>query len=460
MKKQLLAGFTVVMLAACGPDPAANEALFSFEVTPDTSFTGLPALQSFSIGEANGEWLLLGGRTNGFHGFGSMQNFPVRMANTHVYAYNLSTKQTDSLSVDSLPDALRWQLRSTNMQHLQIADYLYICGGYGARVQGTDTAYMTFPVFTRIHVPSMIQAIHAHDYTQFRKSLVYDQNPVVRSTGGELYRMPGGEFYLVLGHDFTGRYTDGNAVQTYLNAVHAFKINETDSSVQIDTSSFRYITDNLPDSVTQFRRRDLVVAPYVQEPGTRVGVAIYGGVFTWTSSIQDGGNPWPHPIYVPAQASEPYRIDSAFSQISNVYSAPVFSMYSLLNNTMYTTVFGGLGDTLQVNDDNAAFTQAISTLSRNFTSNTTAVQYNPSLLPAYIGSEGLFVPVSGLPWLPLPGMRILEYDLLPEGKTLVGHIYGGILSNAPQWGSSNPTQASSAVYAVYINKTASAALKK
>ncbi len=456
MKKHLFSALAAcALLYACGSKQEGTAPSFSFEVVPDSSFTNLPGLHSFAIGEGNGEWLLLGGRTNGFHGFSDQQNFPVRKANMQVYAYNISTHLIDSLSVDSLPPALKWQFRSTNMQHVQVGNYLYISGGYGATINGTDTTYMTYPVFTRIDVPAMLVAIHSHNYAAFRKALVYDQHPIVQATGGEMFRMPSGEFYMVLGHNFSGRYSASDAVQVYLDSVRVFTITETDTSVKINANSFRYYSDNLPDSLTQFRRRDLIVAPYVSEPGTKFGVAVYGGVFTYTGSIGDGGNPFTHPIYVPASASESYLLDTSFTQVSNIYSAPSLAMYSLLHNTMFTSIFGGLGDTVQSGGDNAAFTTRISTIARNYGLNSTSVIYNPDTLPAYVGAEGLFVPAGSLPWLPVEGLRILDYDLLPPGKTLVGHIYGGILSKGPQWGPpQNPTWPSNRVYSVYITKTA------
>jgi len=471
MKKTALGAILAyAMLWACCPKPQNDPGTFTYEVVVNDTFTNLPALQSFALGETDSCWLLLGGRTNGFHGFGDQQNFPVRRANLYAYAYNIYSHKLDSLPVDSLTDVLKWQFRATNMQHTQVGDYLYICGGYGAKITGTDTTYMTHPTFSRIHVPNMVQAIRTHSLGGFRKSVVYDQNRIAQSTGGELFKLTDGQFFLVLGHDFTGKYSSSTSQQRYLDTVRVFTITETDSSVSINTNSFRYITDGLPDATTQFRRRDLVVAPMVYDHGNKVGVSIYGGVFTYTPGPPDStsGNPFRWPIYVPSAPNESYTLDKTYKQFSNVYSAPSLALYSKTNDVMYTSIFGGLGDTAVVNQDSAAFTKVITTIARNYGTNNTTTLYNPNNLPHYVGSEGLFIPAKQLPWYnanSTNSVKVVNLDSLPSGRTLVGYIYGGILSDSTQWNNAPPTpinitRASHRVYSVYINYTALAAKKK
>lgn len=469
MKRTLTtAAMACALLWACGPKPQDNNSgNFTYEVVESENFPGLPALQSFAFGETDSCWLLLGGRTNGFHGFGAQQNFPVRKANLYAYAYNTYTHKLDSLPVDSLAEPLKWQYRATNMQHVQVGDNLYVCGGYGAQIMGNDTAYVTNDVFSRINVPQMVQAIRSGNIGSFRQSVVYDQNPIVSSTGGELFKLTDGQFFLVLGHNFTGKYSDSTAQQVYLDSVRVFTVTETPTSVSINNNSIRYISDNLPDNTTQFRRRDLVVAPYLYEQGSKVGVGIYGGVFTYTAGSPSGnaGNPFRWPIYVPSDAGESFSIDQSFRQLSNVYSAPNLALYSKANDRMYTSIFGGLGDTAVINGDSAAFTKVISTIVRNYGNNTTSMRYNPDTLPDYVGSEGLFVMARNLPLYTNNGnVKVVNLDSL-SGRTLVGHIYGGILSDSTQWndgsepGPINITRASHRVYDVYIN-FAEAAKKK
>ena len=446
------------LLWACGPKHSDSESrTFTYEVVESQNFPNLPALQSFAFAQTDSCWLFLGGRTNGFHGFGGQENFPVRKANLYAYAYNFDRGRLDSLSVDSLPDALKWQFRSTNMQHVQDSNYLYLCGGYGARIDGGDTAWVTNSVFSRIDVALMVDAIQTGNYNNFRQSVVYDENRIAQSTGGELFKLNNGEFFLVLGHNFTGKYNAATATQVYLDSVRVFTISETANSVKINTNSFRYISDGLPDTTTQFRRRDLVVAPLIYGQGNKVGVSVYGGVFTYSSgTIDDGGNPFRWPIYIPADASESYTLDKNYEQLSNIYSAPNLALYSKANDMMYTSIFGGLGDTANVNGDNAAFTKFITTIVRNYGNDRTTTQYNPTTLPHYVGSEGLFILARNLPlYNNSAKLNIVNLDSL-QGRTLVGHIYGGIHSDSTQWNNTPPqpinlTKASRRVYDVYIN---------
>src|ERR1700761_2687702 len=42
---------------------------YQVQVQPVTFGASLPTLQSFAVGEANGKWVFISGRTNGLHGF-------------------------------------------------------------------------------------------------------------------------------------------------------------------------------------------------------------------------------------------------------------------------------------------------------------------------------------------------------------------------------------------------------
>src|SRR5688572_19736853 len=66
---------------------ARTPALLPFQVDlVEAAFPGASALHSFAIGEADGKWLFIGGRTNGIHAFDPLpiNNFPPAMANHWV----------------------------------------------------------------------------------------------------------------------------------------------------------------------------------------------------------------------------------------------------------------------------------------------------------------------------------------------------------------------------------------
>lgn len=470
--------FFLILTAAiaCKNQPTHNAGSSGFTFSIDTlsGFENLPSLQSFAFANANNgqQWLLFGGRTNGFHGFdtskGQAANFPFKKANEFIYVFDTATKHIDSMNVRNLLNLpLIYQFIATNAAVRQVDTFLYVCGGYGTVI---DTAkkgivsllpeqWITHNRISRIHIPHMVKAIQTHNAILLRQSVVSDTSSFVTCTGGELYKLADGNFYLAFGHNFTGKYSSPTASQIYLDAVNVFSLQETNTSIKVIPVT--KITDGLSDSLTQFRRRDLNVVPAVINNGSGYGITAYAGVFTYGTSgsqtpYNSGGNPFTFPIYINGNSGNVkagYILDTTFTQISNVYSAPNLSMYSNSQNNMFTTIFGGLGDTLNINGDNAAFTKKIGIIQRSNNGQTSFI-YNADSLPAYIGAEGVFIPTAGLPQYNNNVLGIIDFDKLPTGKSLVGYIYGGILSNAPQWNfpGNNPTLASSKVYRVLIQK--------
>jgi len=453
----LMAATAIGTSYQCKP-PAPKDTGFTFTIEADNSFTNLPALQSFSFGEHNGNWLMFGGRTNGFHGFNANQNFPYKMANKYIYAYNTTTHQLDSMSTDVLWADLRNQFTATNMACRQVDSFLYVCGGYGISQTQPDSSTLTHPIMSRIHVPNMIAAVQNHDSAALRKSVVYFVNELVATTGGELYKLADSNFYLCVGHNFTGAYSDTNAVQKYIDEVRVFKLVETDSSITMQLPLTAIINDGLPDSATQFHRRDLVVAPNVGQGGNSYGISIYGGVFTYSPGCPScpsntGGNPFRNPIYITGGANRGYTLDNSYRQMSNIYSAANLQMYDSVNDLMYTTIFGGIGDTSVPGGDSATFTQQVLTVKRTNATGATTGMYNTNNLPGYAGSEALFIRAQAAQLYNSNPHGIIDYNKLPAGATVVGYIYGGILSNGPESDpSANPTLASGTVYKVTINK--------
>ncbi len=418
-----------------------------FSLKPSQNLKNLPALQSFVFGHSGNYWLLIGGRTNGFHGFGSATNFPFKKANKFVYVYNTATNQLDSMATALLPTVLREQYTSSNMQHFQAGQYLYISGGYGEfHAKLPDSTWATYSTLSRVNIAQMINAVLTKNLIKFRTSVVYAKDKSTASTGGEMYKLPDGKIYLVLGHRFDGMYGSSNFKQTYLDSVHVFKLTETPSSISITAGSRQYISDNLVDSLTQFRRRDLLVVPAIQRGGQGVGLTVYGGVFT-----AGAGVPFRNPIYLKGGAIPSYQLDKTYTQTSNIYSTANVEMYDASNDVMLTTAFGGIGnDTGSGRDD---FTQKIMTISKNNRTNVTTEIANPSTLPTFMGSEGIFIPAPSVPMYNAQ-YGVINYNSLPAGTPkLIGYIYGGIISNSPKWNnSSNPTLPSKMVYEVYFTK--------
>ena len=424
----------------------------TFSLKPSQKLKNLPALQSFVFGQSGNYWLMIGGRTNGFHGFANYQDFPFKKANKFVYVYNTATNKLDSLATALLPPVLREQYTSSNMQHFQVGNYLYISGGYGEyHAKLPDSTWKTYSTLSRVNIAQIINAVLTKNIIKFRTSVVYAKDNLTASTGGEMYKLPDGKFYLVLGHRFDGTYsadtTGGKTRQVYLDSVHVFKLTETPSSIAITPGSRQYISDNLPDNTTQFRRRDLLVVPAIQRGGQSIGLTVYGGVFTST------GLPFRNPIYLRGGTTPTYQLDKTYTQTSNIYATANVEMYDAANDVMLTTAFGGIGeDASTTGRTGDAFTKKIMTISRNNRTNVTTETLNPTGTPTYMGSESVFIPASNVPMYNV-NYGVMNYNAMPAGRPiLIGYIYGGIVSNGTGWSPANPTIPSKMVYEVYFTK--------
>lgn len=449
MKISLLTLIAVFLLYCTSLSKAQTPKGFS--IKPSQKLTKLPALQSFVFGQSGKYWVMIGGRTNGFHGFDpNAYLFPFKKANKYVYIYNTATNKLDSISTSFLAPALREQYTSTNMQHFQVGNYLYVSGGYGEfHAKLPDSSWVTYSTLSRINMSQLISAVLTKNINQFAASVVYAKSKLTAATGGELFKLPDGKFYLALGHRYNGLYGGKTISQVYLDSVHVFKLTETASSISITPNSMQYISDNLPDSVTQFRRRDLLVVPAIQRGGKTVGLTVYGGVFTYGP-----GFPFRNPIYLKGGTTPSYVLDKTYTQTSNIYSTANVEMYDAQNDVILTTAFGGIGEDMKsdTSSSSTAFTKKIMTISRNNRTNITTEIVNPTMLPTYMGSEGVFIHSSSVPMYNA-NYDIINYNAIPAGKTtLIGYIYGGIVSKGTAWGPTNPTASSNMVYEVYLTK--------
>lgn len=455
MKSKFISLALLFTLAACKESTTTiTPPSFTLTVTEDSSFTNLPELMSFVHASKNGKWLMFSGRTNGFHGFGVNQNFPKRKADSLIFVYDATSHQLHHMPIPTYGGDTGNVFLSTNLASTQQGNYLYACGGYGVSGDTGTVGSKTYSYFMRVHLEDAISAVIANNPAQFKKAINWGKSDLVRATGGELYLLPDGKFYMTLGHNFEGTYAGPNNSQNYLDTIKVFNlmVNGFNNVNSLSLVPAGIITDGLVDSLTQFRRRDLVVAPSVLSDGAGVGLAVYGGVFHYADGgIQNNGNPFQHPIYIDNSKTPAFRVDS-FSQWTNIYSTAFMSMYTNGSKSTMTSFFGGLGDS-QANFSSANWTSVISTNIRSLQNgdDTTMLLTNPTQLPGFIGAEGIFIPHPGVPFYN-QNYKIINYDLLTSGQT-VGYIYGGIHSDsiAPQQASVS-TKASNKVYKVVITK--------
>jgi hypothetical protein len=323
-------------------------------------------------------------------------------------------------------------------------------------------------VISRVSLPVLIDGVMQRRIPA--ESISFARSALVQSTGGGLTKLSDGYFYLVMGHSFEGSYTafegrgeknSKDAAQTYLNEIRKLRItSKPDGTLSI------VLAEKFRDE-EEFHRRDLNVVHFLSPSG--LGLAAYGGVFTPETQLS-----YSKPVYV-SPGSRPL-IDT-FDQKMNAYASAVLLMYSQTEKTMYTTFFGGISrfswnaleDVFEANPmigakaepkylDGLQWSDQVSTLRKNETG--TAEMVHPRPLPAFLGTDAVFIPVPDLSRA-YHDTDILAFDSLRGKKTLVGYIYGGIqaypyqfpyLKTAPAYNSGAvPSRSSGIILKVYVS---------
>jgi hypothetical protein len=449
---------------------------FVVEASQDVSadFTSAPRLHSFVSAQWEGKWIFIGGRTGGYHGVGQGDvDFPRSRANLKIWVIEppgLAPAKVYSIAVAELPDSLaavKDQWVSTSLLHFQDKDTLYLAGGYGENSSGE---MVTYPILSSVNLPALVRGVTKGKDT-FSSTVSYVKSPLVQSTGGELLKLDDGLFYLVGGHVFMGSYrafeaaaekTTPKVSQTYLSEIRKLRIVRSAGKLEVS------LVERFQDP--EFARRDLNVAMTIQPDGKTLGGAAYGGVFT-----KDQLN-FAHPIYFSATAKP--KVDASYEQKMSAYTCAKLLMFDPDTSQMYTTFFGGIsrwiwnyasrqfelapktGDkSMQTGYlDGMPWIDHISTLARGKGQTMEFVQQD-NRLPAYVGSNAVFLPAAGLKTI-REDAPIYDLRQFAGKRTLVGYIYGGIRASpkqfpytdeAPSYTSGNiPTKPSDLVLKVYV----------
>ncbi len=385
-------------------------------VLQEISIPQMPGLHSFAWAQHNGEWLMLGGRTEGLHQRQPFAAFGVAGSNTSVYVVNPETKQLWSAPMSTLPAAVYQQLQSTNMEFGQVDDVLYIIGGYGYSALASD--HITHPRLTAVDVSATIAAIKNSQPIAPNFRSLQDERMAV--TGGYLGRL-GDQFMLVGGQRFIGRYnpmgpTSGPGFfQEYTNAIRRFRI--VDSGTALSIADFSEVVDTL-----ELHRRDFNMVSQIFPDGSQ-GFTAFSGVFQYGADI-----PWLNTVDISATD---YTVVPVFEQLLNQYHSAHMPVYSTAEGRMQTVFFGGIGryyfnaNGQLVDDSDVPFTNTISTVLRE--ADGSMEEYALGEMPALLGAGAEFMENR---LLPLIFGDILDLDALVGDTVLAGHIVGGIQSSA------------------------------
>lgn len=455
-----------------------------------------PTLQSFSAGQTNsGEWVLIGGRTNGLHNFtpDGKANFPPSQQNDRIWVYDPVRERSWSrpLAQSGLGAGKQLSLSTTNAQQFQQGDVLFRVGGYVF-----DRATESFSTRNRL---SAIQLDDLVDWVKRDKKRLSKDS--VLSVAGEpievngqattLFAVTGGEMLvgqrenqaqLIFGQDFSGGYTPGS------NGLYTEQVRNFNIRYQPNQGKLDYKLNSLSTPVEdEFRRRDLnVVNELKRTPNGELirSGAVLGGVFFGGEGV------WTVPVEVDLLTGQPTMANAndpaTFRQGINQYAAANLGVYSREDDSQTTLIFGGIsaitldpnGQPYYVNRDNNPdlapsypFTSQIAAITRNGDNSWSQslvgsfpILENAEGEPLTYGASSAFIPLA-------PGQDkrvryladgVVDLDRLERltnagESVLVGYVVGGIESQVADnfndlstYGSSTYTVASGEIFKVMI----------
>ncbi|PHI19674.1 hypothetical protein CEQ90_11525 [Lewinellaceae bacterium SD302] len=424
---------------------------YTLSVEPVAKLT--TGFQSYTFATYDDFWVVLGGRTNGFHGTeGQDATFPSAQSNDSIYVIDSRTLDSPEVKIYSsiLPERFRASLSSTNMGFEQTEGYLYTIGGYGSSCtgqDGTDSCYQTFPYLTRISLGELVRSVVQKDPID---ELIFHQieNENFRVTGGEMH-MINDTFYVVFGQNYPGMYKPGLTGE-YTEKIRTFKIVATDSGFEITDQNEISAPDGSSGANSEFHRRDLNVVPAARGNG-RIGLDVYGGVFNASDLA------FTHPITINGLTAEVKETELKVG----LYECGQVLLYDRTANKMYTSLLGGIGGYQYRNDSLITdpeqplpFTRTISTITHDNVSGiiTEYIQPFKQSLPSWIGANAVFIPASNISTLSgFP--EIIDFNTLSgDGPIVIGHMIGGIHANGPQTAGPVGSYADNNVYAVTLRR--------
>ena len=426
--------FFLALIFFCGKISFAQQQ-FTVDIE-EILIPNFPALHSGAHAELDNKWIFIGGRTNGLHGFQTANSFPFNGINNTIYVVDFETMYIFSYSCDSLSDDIREAITSSNMQFYQDGNMLYMQGGYGWKE--TQQEFVTFSTLTAIDLQGLVSSVMNNtSITPYFRQVSDNQFAI---TGAHLQKL-GNKYHVVFGHRFDGTYSHNNIAgfftQSYSNAVRSFTIN--DDGINLSVSNFTENTDT-----NNFHRRDYNLVPQIFPDGQQ-GFTAFSGVFQkginipYFTTIDINGNGATH---IPG-----------FNQNLSQYHSAVAALYDSIGNIMHSLFFGGMSmcklnvNQQLVTDSLVPFVNTISRVTRNADSSLAEFQL-PITMPALLGSNAHFIPLDSIAKY---DNGIIKLNAI-TGRTLVGHIVGGIESPEANISETDPTVsiASNRVFEVYI----------
>lgn len=401
----------------------------------------LEGVQSYAFGEADGKWLIVGGRLDGLHRRQPFAAFDVPGHNTDLLVIDPLNKKHWKAPLSALSTRMAEQLSSTNMEFIQLSKMLYCVGGYG--YSATDGDHITYPYVTAIDIESTIDAIiNNKSYAPYFRQITDSK---LQITGGRL-RKADGKLLLLGGQKFMGRYNPMGPdhgpgfEQQYSNSVKVFTIDDKLGS-SFSINHHKEFVDSI-----NLHRRDYNAEPQIMPDGSQ-SITMFSGVFR-----PDVDLPFLDAVNVDTSS---YSVESNFEQYYNHYHCAVVPTYSESTNSMYTIFFGGIAQYYlqmgnRVKDDDVPFVQTIAVVKRDSKGNMSE-NVLPIEMPSLLGASAEFIPAD----IDRYSNEVIKYDEAKGDSVLMGYIYGGIESSGRNIFFSNTgsqSVATTKVFKVWLKK--------
>ncbi len=446
--------------ATVSPVLPSEDLPFTIEVT-QADFMLPSGLHSFASGVYDDKWLLIAGRMNGLHGFGSgNNNFAPDQQNTQVYVVDHHKKKVWTRDLHDTQSGFTQDiidtLTVTSPQYYQSGNTLYMSGGYGV-----DTAtgeFSTKNTLSAIDIPGLINwAMNKTDQLA-SKYIRQTSHESLRVTGGAMAKIGNNSTLLVFGQNFKGYYLP-NTNGAYTQQVRRFCIEDDGKTLRVR------MKEPIPATAyPSFRRRDLNVVPIMEcrEGKSKPALMAYSGVFTLS------GGTWTLPVVIRPDGFSSMDDPSdpaTFKQAMNNYVSATLGLYSEKQKDMYTLFFGGISfgyfneGQLQT-DPGFPFINQITTIKRS--KDKKQAQYlmdatYPTILsqqsnpgnPLLFGAGATFFPKTNVHYY---SNGVVKFDRLKKKKIHIGHIVGGIQSTLPNTSSESDSAGSPYVFKVYIKR--------
>lgn len=418
----------------------AQTAPFEISLEP-INVPNLGGLQSYAFGQANGKWLIVGGRLDGLHRRQPWAAFDEAGNNNQLIVVDPSSLEIWTAPLTPLPQPIMEQLSSTNLEFFQEGDYLYCLGGYGYSPTAGD--HTTHDKLTAIKVSDVINGIiNSTDISPYFRQIT---DPEFQVTGGRLKKI-GDTFYLLGGQKFIGVYNPVGPnhgpgfVQEYTDGIRKFNLSDNGTTINITHLTPHLDSENL-------HRRDYNAEHQIL-PNGEEGITMFSGVFQPTVNL-----PFLNSVTVD---SDGYSVDNNFQQYYNHYHCPVLPIYSQQENEMHTVFFGGIAQFYDENgtlvqDDNVPFVNTIARVTRDSEGNLAEYKLATEM-PALLGAGAEFIPNLDFPHY---DNEVFKLDNLSTENTLIGYIYGGISSSQPNIffiNEGTQSSASNQIFKVFIRK--------